>query len=75
MGLPLPLGSLKLQEFRDELESIKNELTTSAEALVLKRKLNVNKSQLVEDRKATLEKERRKFLLVKEKLEFVKVRP
>jgi coiled-coil domain-containing protein 39 len=66
-------GSLKLQEFRDELESLKNILTASAESLVLKRKANTHKAQLVEDRKAVLEKERVKYQQAKEKLEFTKL--
>lgn len=36
------LGSLKLQQFRDELESHKNELTIAAESLITKRWLKAN---------------------------------
>ena len=64
--------TLKLQEFKDELQALKNELTTCAEKLILKRNNNNNLAQLVEERKLLLDKERLKYQQTKEKLELTK---
>ena len=65
-------GNKKLQEFRDELESLKNELTQAAESLVTKRNENANKSKGMEERRVMLERERQKYGQTKKKLEDAK---
>lgn len=62
-------GSNKLIEFRSELESLKNELTTSSESLVAKRNNNHNKAVSLEEKKVQLERERQKYKNIKDKLE------
>jgi chromosome segregation ATPase len=62
-------GSLKLQEFRDELESLKNELTIAAESLIARRSQNVIKSQANDEKKIKLERERFKYKQVKTNFE------
>jgi chromosome segregation ATPase len=66
------MGSRKLQDFRDELESLKNELTTAAEVLVSKRSSNNNMSTVNEERRVALERERQKYQLATTKLETAK---
>lgn len=65
-------GSRKLQDFRDELESLKNELTTAAEVLVTKRAGNTNLSAVNAERKVALERERQKYQQATEKMELAK---
>jgi chromosome segregation ATPase len=65
-------GNIKLNEFRGELESLKNELTTSAEKLVMRKSVNINKSNLVEETKVQLDRERQKYQVVKSKIENAK---
>ena len=65
-------GQLKLEEFRGELEAIKNELTTAAEGLITKRNLNAIKLQAVEEKRVQLERERQKYQLFKSKIETAK---
>lgn len=62
-------GSNKLQLLRDELESLKNELTQAAENLVGKRSNNVNISGVNEEKRVQLERERQKYAAMKAKLE------
>ncbi|RYH20389.1 hypothetical protein EON65_23570 [archaeon] len=62
-------GTQKLVEFRGELESLKNELTTAAETLVTKRAQNNNNAHGVEERKVQLERERQKYQVTKGKIE------
>ena len=62
-------GQLKLDEFRGELEAIKNELTTAAEGLITKRTQNSFKQQAVEEKRVQLERERQKFQLIKSKID------
>lgn len=59
----------RLHEFRDELESLKNELTSAAETLVSKRSDNNNISQNMEEKRVHLERERQKYQAVKLRLE------
>ena len=65
-------GNMKLIEFRDELESLKNELTTAAEGLVVKRNHNLHNSQNNEEKRVKLERERQKYKVVKANLENAK---
>jgi len=65
-------GNIKLNEFRGELESLKNELTTAAEKLVSKKASNTNKSNAVEEIKVHLDRERHKYQVVKSKIENAK---
>lgn len=62
----------KLQEFRDELESLKNELTSAAETLVTLRNKNSHTSQSMEEKRVQLERQRQKYQVVKTKLEKAK---
>ena len=55
------IGQQKLQDFRDELESLKNELTTAAESLVTKRSANVNIAAVNEEKRVALERQRQKY--------------
>lgn len=66
------IGSNRLVEFRGELESLKNELTTSAENLVAKRAQNTYNTQLLEEKRVQLERERQKYQLTKTKIETAK---
>ena len=68
----LTIGSNRLVEFRGELESLKNELTTSAENLITKRSQNNYNIQLLEEKKVQLERERQKYQLTKSKTETAK---
>lgn len=61
-------GNEKLQQFRDELETLKSELTTAAEGLVIKRSDNNAKAQAMEEKRIQLERERQKYKFVKQKL-------
>lgn len=65
-------GNKKQVDFKDELESLKNELATAAEGLQAKRAQNVNKQSLVEARKLQLDRERIRYQASKEILESVK---
>lgn len=56
-------------EFKGELESLKNELTTSAETLINKRAKNTNVMKLLEEKKVQLERERQKYQATKAKIE------
>lgn len=60
--------SKRLADFRDELESLKGELSSSAETLVHKRSENANKLQDLDERKVVLERQRQKYQIIKEKL-------
>ena len=62
------IGQKKVADFRDELESLKNELTTAAESLVTKRSTNTNGAAVNEERKVALEWERQKYQVANEKL-------
>lgn len=58
-----------IADFRDELESLKNELTSAAESLVVKRSLNANKRTDLEERRVVLERQRAKFQQIKQLVE------
>ena len=58
----------KLSDFRDELESLKSELTAAAENLVTKRSENSHKAQDLDERKIVLQRQRDKYQLIKLKL-------
>ena len=66
------INSNKLIEFKSELESLKNELTTSAENLITKRLNNTNNSNLLEEKKINLERERQKYSIIKNKIDSAK---
>lgn len=68
----LMIGTTKLNEFRGELESLKNELTTAAENLVQKRHQNTTKTNALEEQKVQLERERQKYQVAKVKIEKAK---
>jgi hypothetical protein len=51
------------------LDSLKNELTTSAESLVTKRNKNTHDAEMLEDKKVLLERERQKYQYIKSKIE------
>ena len=63
----------KISDFRDEMESLKNELTSAAESLVTKRSGNANKVKDLEERRVMLERQRHKYQLVKQQVEDEKV--
>lgn len=63
------IANNKLSEFRGELDSLKNELTTSAESLVTKRNKNTHDAEMLEDKKVLLERERQKYQYIKSKIE------
>lgn len=65
-------GQIKLREFRDELESLKNELTTAAEAIVAKRTVNGHKAQANDEKRVQLERERQLYQRVKQQIEEAK---
>lgn len=65
-------GIKKQQELKDELESLKNELTTAAETLVAKRNANSNKTHSIDERRVALERERQKYQTAKDKLDLAK---
>jgi len=67
------IGTAKLQDLRDELESLKNELTTAAESLITKRANNSHLSAINEEKRVQLERERGKYQVTKQKLEGAKV--
>lgn len=62
-------GSAALVEYRNELESLKNELTSAAEGLVTKRAANAHKAKEIEERRVQVERERQRYQLVKARLE------
>ena len=62
------INSKKLADFRDELESLKSELTASAESLVNKRNENSHKAQDLDEKKVILERQRQKYQFAKDKL-------
>jgi len=66
------LGTSKLNEFRSELDSLKNELTTAAEDIVSQRARTTHLAQNLEVKKVQLERERQKYKVVKGKLELAK---
>jgi len=59
----------RISDFRDEMESLKNELTSAAEALVAKRSGNANKVKDLEERRVMLERQRHKYQLTKQQVE------
>lgn len=65
-------GNTKLIDFRSELESLKNELTTAAENIVRKRAHNNNLAHVVEENKVHLERERQKYQVIKAKIDGAK---
>lgn len=64
-------GNMKLVEFRSELESLKNELTSAAEGLITRRSENSNRAQDIEEKRVQVERERAKYKVVKQKLDEV----
>ena len=62
-------GQVKLRELRDELESLKNELTTAAESIVMKRTENLHKGQANDEKRVQLERERQFYQRVKQQIE------
>lgn len=66
------LGAQKLKEFKDEMEAIKNELTTTSERLVIKRAENNHKNSDLEEKRVLLERQRQKYQAVKAKLEIAR---
>ena len=68
----LLIVTAKLADFKDELESLKNELTSSAELLVTKRSENANRSQDLEEKRILLERQRTKYQVAKQRLESAK---
>eukprot|EP01038_Epipyxis_sp_PR26KG_P012494 gene12494-16761_t len=66
------INQTKLVDFRSELDSLKNELTTAAESLVIKRASNTNLSNNLEEKRIILERERSKYSAVKAKVELAK---
>jgi chromosome segregation ATPase len=62
-------GNTRLVEFRSELESLKNELTSAAEGLVNLRTENSNLARDIEEKRVQVERERAKYKQVKQKLE------
>jgi len=63
------IASARIVEFKGELESLKNELTTAAEGLVTKRSKNTHLQQDLEEKKVQLERERQKYQVIKGKIE------
>mmetsp|Transcript_7915 Transcript_7915/g.13116 ORF Transcript_7915/g.13116 Transcript_7915/m.13116 type:complete len:931 (-) Transcript_7915:200-2992(-) len=63
------LGAAAQLEFRGELESLKNELTTSAEKLVSMRARNNHTTQSLGEKKVQLERERQRYQSIKSKIE------
>jgi chromosome segregation ATPase len=68
----LTVGGQRLQQLRDELESLKNELSQAAENLVTKRSQNANLSGVNEEKRVQLERERQRYSAAKVKLETAK---
>mmetsp|Transcript_29653 Transcript_29653/g.65722 ORF Transcript_29653/g.65722 Transcript_29653/m.65722 type:complete len:907 (+) Transcript_29653:104-2824(+) len=66
------VGSARQIEFRGELESLKNELTTSAEKLVSMRSRNAHTAQLLEEKKVQLERERQRYQVIKGKIDIAR---
>lgn len=64
--------STHLSEFEGELGSLKNELTMTAEKLMLKKQNNINKANMVEELKVQLDRERQKYQMIKAKIERAK---
>ena len=62
-------GAAKLVDFRNELESLKNELTSAAEGLVTKRAQNASKARDIEEKRVQVERERQRYQEVKHLLE------
>lgn len=58
----------RLIDFKDEMESLKSELTASAENLVVKRAENAHKAHDLDERKISLQRQRDKYALTKQKL-------
>jgi len=59
----------RLTDFKDEMESLKSELTASAESLVSKRTENVHKAHDLDEKKISLQRQRDKYTSTKLKLE------
>jgi len=59
----------RLQEFKDELEVLKNELSSSASTLMKKRTENSHLAAQMEEKKIALEAARKRYQLVKRRLE------
>ncbi len=59
----------RLADFRDEMESLKSELTASAENLVSKRTENAHKAHDLDEKKISLQRQRDKYASTKQKLE------
>ena len=66
------IGANRLVEFRGELESLRNELTTAAEGIVSKRAKNSYTAQELEEKRVQLERERQKYKVVKGKIDAAK---
>lgn len=62
-------GNARLIDYRNELESLKNELTSAAEGLVTKRVENANKAKDIEEKRVQVERERQRYQQVKQALE------
>jgi coiled-coil domain-containing protein 39 len=62
-------GNARLLDYRNELESLKNELTSAAEGLVTKRGENANKARDIEEKRVMVERERQRYQQVKQALE------
>lgn len=63
----------RLQEFKGELDAIKNELTAAAEDLITKRIGNTAHAAALEEKRVQLERERQRFKLTREKVENAKL--
>ena len=63
------INKQKLVDFRSELDSTKNELTSAAEDLITQRVNNVAIASALEEKRVQLERERQRYQLSKEKVE------
>jgi chromosome segregation ATPase len=62
-------GAAKLVDYRNEMESLKNELMSAAEGLVAKRAENAQTARDIEEKRVQVERERQKYQEAKNKLE------
>eukprot|EP01034_Spumella_vulgaris_P025163 gene25163-31589_t len=62
------IGTNAINDFRGELDSLKNELTTAAESMAVKRIANTRTQQLLEEKRVKLERERQKYQGIKAKI-------
>ena len=62
-------GNAKLADYRNELESLKNELTSAAEGLITKRGENANKAKDIEEKRVMVERERQRYQNMKQALD------